>query len=143
MKTNKRTLTLVLAVALMTGMLIPAPTAKAGDREALVVAGAILGGVLGYIVGDANDDCGRTRIETHVGYRAPVVIHEPTVVVYEPVVVRPRPVQRVVIVNARPQGHAYGWNKNDRKHGEVVVRRDCDDRHDDRRDDHRGGRNRR
>ena len=105
MKTRTHILSLGMAGALIGTMLLPAPQAQAGGDRGLIVAGAVIGGVLGYIAGEHDGHCGRVVVHSGVYHHpAPVVVHHP-VVVHRPVVVYREPpvvVHRPVVVYRQP-----------------------------------------
>ena len=113
MKTKTRILGTGLAAAILGTVFLAAPPARADHDKALIAAGALIGGLLGYIASEIDDD------------HCPVVVHRPVVVapravtvVHWPVVVAPRPV--VVAQPHRPQPPrqvAKHSNKPDHRHG--------------------------
>jgi len=105
MKTRNSILSLSLAAALVGTLVLPAPQAKAGDREVgAIIAGALIGGTLGYIASESSHH--RSRVQVGVAYSAPV-IYQPQPVVYQsaPVVYQPQPVvyqQPTVVYQPQP-----------------------------------------
>lgn len=118
MKTGNNILSLGLAAALVGTLVLPAPQAKAGDHEVgAIIAGALIGGTLGYIASEGNHH--RSRVQVGVGYSAPViyqsqpVVYQPAPVIYQPppvvyqqptVVYQPQPVvyQQPTVVYQQP-----------------------------------------
>lgn len=88
MKSQHRILSLGLAGALLAAFLVPAPRAQAGRRERAIVAGALIGGTLGYLAGSSSR---HSRSSVYVGYSAPLYVG-PSYYHYAPVVYSPAPV---------------------------------------------------
>lgn len=86
-----RILSMALAGALLAAFLVPAPRAQAGRRERAIVAGALIGGTLGYL---ASNSSRRSRSSVHVGvgYSAPLYYAGPSYYHHSPVVYSPPPV---------------------------------------------------
>jgi hypothetical protein len=128
MRTKHNILSLGLAAALVGTLALPAPKAHAGDDAGPILVGALIGGILGYVIGDADDGCDRVRVvhPAPVVYHPapvvvvpppPVVVHRPVVVVpprpvviYEPVVVKPHCPSAVVY-------HRPGYKRYDKDYG--------------------------
>jgi hypothetical protein len=93
MKSQHRILSLGLAGALLAAFVVPAPRAQAGDRTTrAIIAGALIGGTLGYIASDSHHH--RSRVHVGVGYSMPLYVgpsyyHSP--VYYSSPVVYSRP----------------------------------------------------
>ena len=95
MKTTSHPIRLALAAALIGAAILSAPRAKAGHDRAYVAAGALIGGVLGYLASDRDGHRGRVTVRARHHRPRPVVVQYP-----HPVVVhRPRP---VVVQHPRP-----------------------------------------
>jgi len=89
MKSQHRILSLGLAGALLAAFLVPAPQAQAGRRERAIVAGALIGGTLGYLAGSSSR---HSRSSVHVGYSAPLYVAPSYYYYHSPVVYSPPPV---------------------------------------------------
>jgi hypothetical protein len=91
MKTTRHPISLALAAALIGAAILSAPQAQAGhghDR-AYIAAGALIGGVLGYLASDRDDHRGRVTVQVGHPRPRPVIVHHP----------RPRP---VIVQHLRP-----------------------------------------
>ncbi len=123
MKTKHNILSLALAAALVGTLALPTPKAQADDRTAaFTILGVLVGGTLGYIIGESDDHRDRRCVETVIPAPAPVVVYQPQpVIVTRPVVYQPQPVivtRPVVVRPTNPHrerpGNRYGHDRDRR-----------------------------
>lgn len=112
MNTKRNILSLGLAAALVATLALPAPKAHAGGNDAgYIIAGALIGGALAYIITDSDDSRCHDRVQVRVAPPAPVVVYQSPVCrpqpvyVPQPVIYRPQPVivPRQVVYRPQPR----------------------------------------